>query len=409
MKNMMDGKSMKNMLGNITSMSDDQIRMYLSASGMGHISPQTFRQMAGQMNNMDENELERLKNMAPNGPRPGFPMNQPYNNSAYSTNKQETNQNFKNESNVNKTNSSSSINDYNYSQSQSKTILDKLERIKIEGNNFFRQGKYKEACEKYYEILNEMDYISDSEKITYQKQLEDMEMVCRLNIANTKIKQEDYDLVIHECRKVLKKSENFKAHYRAGIAYYKKGSHQKAYHHLMRAKDLNKDGDAEVERYLKECKIFVEELEEEKRKSELENEKKIEVKKEEVSNDSASITNNLDELKQSNSEVKDKIDEPFNNDEIKFKNPIKSNQDVNYSEHKKTSSKIEKLKEIVDKEVKIDSSFKNVNNKPKDDIEIEENTQQRTSNFYTQQSNLNKIIEISNKSRIYTKYTSRYE
>ena len=106
--------------------------------------------------------------------------------------------------------------------------------------------------------MNEMEYIADSEKINYQKQLEEMEIVCRLNIANTKIKQEDYDLVIHECLKVLKKSENFKAHYRAGIAYYKKGSHQKAHHHLSKAKDLNKHNDIEVERYLKECKKFLE-------------------------------------------------------------------------------------------------------------------------------------------------------
>ena len=96
-----------------------------------------------------------------------------------------------------------------------------------------------------------MDYISDSEKVTYQKQLDDLEIVCRLNIANTKIKQEDYDLVIHECLKVLKKSENFKAHYRAGVAYFKKKSHQKAYHHLLKAKELNKEGDVDIDKYLK--------------------------------------------------------------------------------------------------------------------------------------------------------------
>lgn len=382
MKNMIDGKSMKNMLGNISSMTDDQLRMYLSASGMGHITPQTFRQMSAQMNNMDEKELERMKNLAPNGPRPGFPYNQPYNN----INNNSLNSNInKLTSNTNKSNPYSTVNDYNHSQNAPKTIIDKLERIKIEGNNFFRQAKYKEACEKYYEILNEMEYISDSDKSTYRKELDDMEIVCRLNIANTKIKQEDYDLVIHECLKVLKKSENFKAHYRAGIAYYKKGNHQKAYSHLLKAKDLNKDVDAEVERYLKECKQFLDDVEEDKKKSQVVIDNKNEIKKEDdkVYNTDTPNLNNLsnEEVKQSMTEIKNKNEDAYNDDEIKFKNLNKSNQDVNTNEPKKTSSKIEKLKEIVDKEVKTESSssksFKNNTNKQKDDIEIEENIEQK--------------------------------
>jgi tetratricopeptide (TPR) repeat protein len=389
MKNMIDGKSMKNMLGNIANMSDDQIRMYLTASGMGHMSPQTFRQMAGQFKNMDESELERMKNMAPNTPPMGFPTNQ----TVYPANNNNTTN--KTDAKPQKTNLSTSANDTNFSNggTQPKSIVEKLEKIKIEGNNFFRQGKYKEASEKYYEILNEMEYISNSDKTNYDKQLEEMEIVCRLNIANTKIKQEDYDLVIHECLKVLKKSENYKAHYRAGVAFFKKGSHLKAYHHLTKAKEINKDADAEVERYLKECKKFVDDIEEDKKKSQTVVESKNENKKESENqtekftlNESNTFNENVKEEEKLSDESK-KVEQEFNDEDIKFKNTPKTsydNKNANNSESIKPSSKIEKLKEIVDKEVKTESVSNN--KKQNDDVLIEENQEEIKTSSNTQQS-----------------------
>jgi tetratricopeptide (TPR) repeat protein len=394
MKNMIDGKSMKNMLGNITNMNDDQIRMYLSASGMGHISPQMFRQMAGQMKNMDENELDRMKNMVPNATQAGFPYQA--NNAASTGNSNQrntSNSNVKSGHNTDKINSpaTSSKKDFNFPNNEpvSKNILDKLEKIKIEGNNFFRSGKYKEACEKYYEILNEMDYISDSEKVTYQKQLDDLEIVCRLNIANTKIKQEDYDLVIHECLKVLKKSENFKAHYRAGVAYFKKKSHQKAYHHLVKAKDLNKEGDVDIDKYLTECKTFLDVIDEEKNKSQINEEKKIDDKSaiEFKSTQNNPIVNNIIETNIiSETNEKNNIGEPIELNEIKLNNAeniFNTNYDVNLNETKKTSSKIEKLKEIVHNDVKTESS-RDIKIK-EDDILVEDKINKNTNFDISQQ------------------------
>ena len=399
MKNMIDGKSMKNMLGNITNMTDDQIRIYLSASGMGHISPQTFRQMAGQMKNMDENELDRMKNMVPNASQAGFPYqaNNAACTSGNSNQRNTSNSNVQSGHNTDKINSSatSSKKDFNFSNNEpvSKNILNKLEKIKIEGNNLFRSGKYKEACEKYYEILNEMDYISDSEKVTYQKQLDDLEIVCRLNIANTKIKQEDYDLVIHECLNVLKKSENFKAHYRAGVAYFKKKSHQKAYHHLLKAKDLNKEGDVDIDKYLKECKTFLDGIDEEKKKSQINEEiffddkSAIEIK----STQNNSIVNNINETKIfSESNEKNHIGEPIELNEMKLNNHENinnTNYDININETKKKSSKIEKLKEIVDKEVKTESS-REINIK-EDDILVEDKINKNTNFDISQQGEYN--------------------
>jgi len=391
MKNMIDGKSMKNMLGNIANMSDDQIRMYLNASGMGHMSPQTFRQMAGQFKNMDESELERMKNIAPNMPPRGFPSNQPSSQANNSST-------IKTETKPQKNNSSTSMIDSNLHSTgatQPKNVVETLEKIKIEGNNFFRLGKYKEACEKYYEILNEMEYVSDSDKTKYHKQLDDIESICRLNIANTKLKQEDYDLVIHECLKVLKKSENYKAHYRAGIAFYKKGSHMKAFNHLTKAKELNKDSDAEVDRYLKECKKFVDEIEEDKKKSQtlIDNKKETEEVKgkqtlEVSKNESYNINQNIkDEVKQSDERTN--IQEAFiEKEDVKYKTSTNSQENINTNKNNpeliKPSSKIEKLKEVVEKEVKTESIS---NDKPqKDDILIEENQGQKSNSTYSQQS-----------------------
>jgi tetratricopeptide (TPR) repeat protein len=143
-------------------------------------------------------------------------------------------------SNTNTTNSTSK----NFERSNTnkeKTIVDKMEEIKKKGNELFKENKLKEACEKYYDVVNEMEYISDNNK--FKKELEDLEATCRLNIANCKLKMEDYDIVIQECLRVLKKSESYKAHYRAGVAFFKKSKYSKAQYHLTKARELNKEED----------------------------------------------------------------------------------------------------------------------------------------------------------------------
>ena len=173
MKGMMNPQMMKQAAANFGNMSDDQIKSYLSASGMGHISPQMFRQMSGNLKNMDDGELERIKNMNTNN----IPRNNPYQpqNNSYSTNPTpSTTKNINNTTNQNKQSSN-----VEYVPPKRKTIVEKLNEDKNHGNNFFKECKYKEACEKYYEVLNEIEYISDSDKINYKKEIEDLEIVCR--------------------------------------------------------------------------------------------------------------------------------------------------------------------------------------------------------------------------------------
>jgi tetratricopeptide (TPR) repeat protein len=143
------------------------------------------------------------------------------------------------------------------------SVLGRLNRIKEQGNDLFRQGKYGEANDKYHEVINEITYVDDDNVEKYKKELDDLELLCRLNIANVKLKIEDYDLALRECLKVMKKNEkNFKANYRAGICYYKKCNFNKALECFIKAKEINSNEEAQqskdlltlVEKYIKECK-----------------------------------------------------------------------------------------------------------------------------------------------------------
>jgi uncharacterized protein YjeT (DUF2065 family) len=62
MRNMMNPGMMKTAADMIGNMSDDQLRQYLTSAGMGHMSPEQYRQMASQMKNMSDSDLERVKN-----------------------------------------------------------------------------------------------------------------------------------------------------------------------------------------------------------------------------------------------------------------------------------------------------------------------------------------------------------
>lgn len=119
-------------------------------------------------------------------------------------------------------------------------MLKKLEALKNDGNGFFKTSKYQEACEKYYEVLNELDYLSREKNIYNLKDIEALENTCRLNIATCKLKTNDYDLAINECLKILRRNNNnIKAHYKAGCGYINKKNYEKALHHFEKVKEIN--------------------------------------------------------------------------------------------------------------------------------------------------------------------------
>jgi len=140
---------------------------------------------------------------------------------------------------VNKENTEVNLDDYLLSD-KTKIALKKLESLKDEGNKFFKSSKFQEACEKYYEVLNELDYLAREQDINSLKDIEKLENTCRLNIATCKLKTNDNDLAINECLKILKKNTtNIKAHYKAGCGYINKKNYERALFHFEKVKEIN--------------------------------------------------------------------------------------------------------------------------------------------------------------------------
>lgn len=129
---------------------------------------------------------------------------------------------------------------------KTKIAVNKLEKIKNEGNAFFKINKYNEACEKYYEALNELEYLSREKNVSCIKDIEDLEDTCRLNIATCKLKTNDYELAINECLKILRKNpKNFKAHWKAGNGFINKKNYEKAYYHFDNFRKINPNQEVE--------------------------------------------------------------------------------------------------------------------------------------------------------------------
>jgi tetratricopeptide (TPR) repeat protein len=129
---------------------------------------------------------------------------------------------------------------------KNKIALKKLEKIKNEGNSLFKASKFNQACERYYEAINELQYLSRDKDISCLKEVEDLEDTCRLNIATCKLKGNDFDSAVNECLKVLKKNpNNFKAHWKAGNAFFNKKNYEKALFHFESFKKLNPNQEVE--------------------------------------------------------------------------------------------------------------------------------------------------------------------
>ena len=243
--NMMNPKMNKNPSNMISGMSDSEIQDYLSQIGMSGVNPSKFRSMCQNMSNMNDSEFNSMGNISQDD--------------------------IKNSN-------------YNYSNNKS-GIIQIITNMKEEGNNLFRIGKYKKAIEKYYDTIEEINIANDKEN--YKTELDNIEKICRLNIANCKLKTGDYDGVINECSIVLEKNKCFKGYYRMGIALMKKNQYDKAFRYLDNANKIGKASEKKaVEPYLKECKEKLEEIKKKQREEGLkkENEENQKQKEEQKNN-----------------------------------------------------------------------------------------------------------------------------
>ncbi len=212
----MNNDQMKNMMKNIETMPDDQLKYMMNMSGMGNMDVNAFRSMSKSFSNVPDDTLNEMKKRASST----FPTTQP-------------NANPQTNPTLNKS-KSTVVDDKIISDAFNKSnILTKLESIKNKGNELFRQGKYRDAKEKYYEMFNESEQalpsISDHNE---KEQVKVIVITTRLNIVNCLLKLEENELAIYECGKILNEKESFKAHYRMGSAYFNKGNYDKAESHF---------------------------------------------------------------------------------------------------------------------------------------------------------------------------------
>ena len=197
MKNMMNGAAMKQSADMMSKMSDEELRQYISMTGM-NIDPNLLRSASSNMAKMNDSELENMKNNA----RP--PIVPP------------------NISNTPSDKPTSSVSE-----------LSKPLSLKNQGNEYFKQGKYLEATEKYSEGIKEI------EKIPISKEAGELEVTLRMNLTACLVKEKNYDEMIFQCKKVLILGENAKAYYRYGQALFYLGDFDKAIINLNKAKTLS--------------------------------------------------------------------------------------------------------------------------------------------------------------------------
>ncbi len=182
-----------------------------------------------QPNSGDNNNYQQPNYQQPNYQQPNYGGNnnyrQPNNNYGSSNTNTSTSKNTNSSNNTNNMNK-------NFSDNASLDPYTKLEKIKNKGNDFFREKRYSEANDKYYEVLNEIDYFDEKDLKTYKKEINSLELTTRLNLANSRLKLGEYNLAVHECIKVLKSGDNFKAHYRAGLGYYNLKNYEQSIYHF---------------------------------------------------------------------------------------------------------------------------------------------------------------------------------
>jgi tetratricopeptide (TPR) repeat protein len=290
---------MRNASSMLNSMSDEQLKLYLNQMGMTNIDPSMFRNMTNSMGNMNDSQFNQMKNMS---------------------------KNYFNNNNIDNNNK----------------LISNFNDIKNEGNKLFKENKFQDAIKKYYECIEEIKTCNEDDKNKLYVQLNEIEKACRLNIANCKLKTEDYDGVINECSIVLEKNKCFKAYYRMGIALLKKGKIEKAFRFLDNANAIgNAEEKKAIEPYMKECKSEMEKIKNMKKKEKNNNQNEKDIKnKEDVkdnNNNNKENNKNINENEINTSSNNPSLLNNNNNDKKENEDDIKI-EDVKNTQEIKTST-----------------------------------------------------------------------
>lgn len=144
--------------------------------------------------------------------------------------------------------------------------FEKSNKRKLEGNEFFKQGKLDRALKKYQKALTyvnvEYDFKTDEDKAKSKE----YKIPILLNMAQVNSKQQNYADAISNCEKVLDiDKNNIKALYRRGQAWMSLADFEKANADLLSAKELDPQN-KEIATTLAALKKKVKEQEEKDRK-----------------------------------------------------------------------------------------------------------------------------------------------
>eukprot|EP01114_Cavostelium_apophysatum_P010368 TRINITY_DN2400_c0_g1_i1.p2 TRINITY_DN2400_c0_g1~~TRINITY_DN2400_c0_g1_i1.p2 ORF type:complete len:692 (-),score=192.97 TRINITY_DN2400_c0_g1_i1:2965-5040(-) len=122
--------------------------------------------------------------------------------------------------------------------------------IRSRANELFREGKYEKAVRTYDVAIRKLNFTSTSEEINSKKN--HAKILCLLNTAACSLKLKNYDRVVEDCSIILdKESDNLKALYRRGCAYFKRGDLVEARADLQKAAQLAPE-DESIEKVLRQ-------------------------------------------------------------------------------------------------------------------------------------------------------------
>ncbi|XP_041035427.1 tetratricopeptide repeat protein 9A-like [Carcharodon carcharias] len=158
-------------------------------------------------------------------------------------------------------------------EAESAYKIQKAVSFKTEGNQCYKDKKFREAIGKYHRALLQLKGIRISEasgaevktlskthiRLTEEQKrlIESTEIDCYDSLAACLLQAElvNYERVKEYCLKILgKHKDNFKAMYRAGIAFYHLGDCESALQYLKEAKD-REPSDTNVFRYIQLTEI----------------------------------------------------------------------------------------------------------------------------------------------------------
>lgn len=132
-------------------------------------------------------------------------------------------------------------------------LVEEAEGAKTQGNAKFKSGEWADAASQYQQGATLVDRALQKQTLTGadKQAVYELKDACHLNLANCRLKLEEWDAAAQECAVVLERGPNRKALFRRGQARLKQEMLQEALEDLSKAKEMD-PSDATVSAMVKE-------------------------------------------------------------------------------------------------------------------------------------------------------------